>query len=615
MIICRGQRCFIRLSLSQRIQHIGLIISFVVLVISGLPLVHPDSAVSAFIIKSFGSMSTRGIVHRAAALLLIAICLYHLIFVILSKRGRSDFIALIPRKRDLQDLFHQINYNLGRVKIPPEFDRFSWIEKFDYWAAVWGVSVMITTGFLLWFHDLAMSFLPKWALDVLRIIHSYEALLAVVAIITWHLYHVHLSPARRSMSRIWLTGLISEDDMKAHHPLEYERMIREDCISQNLRELELPNPRLRLKVGYFSFACLALIGITGFGVNMLKQPPKPHTCISCHGAVQVSPFVSSSHKELTCDKCHSDSTLVWTIVPKLGSQDRDNASAEGDFQESHGKVNGEVCKRCHSDIRDLVVYHSIKLSHQEHWNQKVDCLECHSGVVHGGKSGMQIAPDMQTCRNCHDSRDIPNGCESCHVTKAVRMAPASDKEWVDGHKHEASRKGQNHCSQCHVDDFCTNCHSRFIRHPSGWMKDHAIEHLKATDSCDSCHEQSFCSSCHTKSRPASHDRDWQRMHGIGTIEQCNNCHQASLCQKCHSSMNQAPSSHTQTWSSSHGDLVKAGKGSCDICHKQTWCTDCHGTKMPHPEGWVMSGHKEMASFQPDSTCAKCHQKQYCGICH
>jgi len=231
----KNERYFERFSLSQRAQHIVLMICFMALVITGLPVRYPNSGASGIIVKSIGGMAARGVLHRIAAVGLIGVCIYHLFFVLLTKRGHDDFIALIPRKKDATDLIQQLKYYFGLSPTRPGYDRFNWIEKFEYLAMGWGSVIMAVTGLLLWFEGQAMLVLPLWVLDVARVIHSYEALLAFLAIIIWHLYHVHLNPEVFPMSKTWLTGLISEHEMKEHHPIEYERIMREEALRAEIK--------------------------------------------------------------------------------------------------------------------------------------------------------------------------------------------------------------------------------------------------------------------------------------------------------------------------------------------------------------------------------------------
>ncbi|MHB1458480.1 MAG: formate dehydrogenase subunit gamma [Armatimonadota bacterium] len=238
-----SERYFERLTLNQRIQHMVLIVSFTMLVLTGLPVRYPDTLPSYIVIHLVGGFATRSLLHRIAAVMLMGLVGYHVGFTILTPRGRSEFKALLPNVKDLFDSIRMMLFYLGFSSKQAKFDRYNFIEKFEYLAVGWGSVVMIITGLLLWFEVEAMMYLPKWILDVARVIHSYEGLLAFLAIIIWHFYHVHLNPEVFPMSKIWLNGKISEHDMKEHHPLEYERIIEEERM-KNLaaNSVDIPSP-------------------------------------------------------------------------------------------------------------------------------------------------------------------------------------------------------------------------------------------------------------------------------------------------------------------------------------------------------------------------------------
>jgi cytochrome b subunit of formate dehydrogenase len=149
------------------------------------------------------------------------------------------------KRKDIDDAFEVLMHNLGLTgwlyrkgilanffrqhpcwlfKEPPKYGRYSFIEKFEYLAVVWGSFVMIVTGFFMWQVELAMRLFPKYIFDVFVAIHSYEAILAFLAIIVWHMYNVHFAPAVFPMSRVFLTGKISRKQMMEEHPLEYEEI-------------------------------------------------------------------------------------------------------------------------------------------------------------------------------------------------------------------------------------------------------------------------------------------------------------------------------------------------------------------------------------------------------
>ena len=220
-----GEPEFERLTLNQRVQHWVLIASFTTLLITGLPLASPGSAIARGVITFLGGMGARAVIHRTAALVLVAICCYHLLFVLFSRRGYRDFRQLIPWLQDGKDVLQMLKFYFGFSPAPARFGRYNFIEKFEYLAVGWGSVVMIGTGALLWAPHLSLAFLPKWMMDVTLIVHSWEAILAFLAIIIWHMYNVHMNPSIFPMSRVWLTGKISRHELQENHPLEYERML------------------------------------------------------------------------------------------------------------------------------------------------------------------------------------------------------------------------------------------------------------------------------------------------------------------------------------------------------------------------------------------------------
>ena len=160
--------------------------------------------------------------HRVGAVALTGIGLYHLFYSMAFEAGRRDFGLLIPKLQDAKDALHQIGFFLGIKKDKPLYGRFSYIEKFDYWAVYWGMVVMITSGFILWFKDVAINQFGKFVYDIGREAHSDEALLATLAIVIWHFYNVHFNPKRFPGSLTWWNGRITLEEFKEEHPLEYE---------------------------------------------------------------------------------------------------------------------------------------------------------------------------------------------------------------------------------------------------------------------------------------------------------------------------------------------------------------------------------------------------------
>ncbi|MBI5116073.1 cytochrome b/b6 domain-containing protein [Candidatus Poribacteria bacterium] len=218
---------FVRLTLTERIQHVILFTSFFTLVLTGLPLVFSNAP---FIHKLFffpTSFWLRGIIHRIAGVTLIGVGIFQICYVMWSPHGNRDFRKIIPNPQDAKDSINLFLCNLGLREQRPRFGKFNFIEKFEYWALAWGTFIMALTGLMLWFQEASIALFPIWVLDIVRIVHGFEAILAFLAIIIWHMYNVHLNPEVFPMSRIWITGKISKEEMVEHHPLEYEEILKE----------------------------------------------------------------------------------------------------------------------------------------------------------------------------------------------------------------------------------------------------------------------------------------------------------------------------------------------------------------------------------------------------
>ncbi|MFH1069543.1 MAG: cytochrome b/b6 domain-containing protein, partial [Candidatus Glassbacteria bacterium] len=201
-----GRLYYERFSKAQRIQHILLLSSFTTLILTGVPLLFSDTWVVRTIFWVQGSFTIRGILHRVAAVTLLGVSVYHVFFCLFSPRGHRDLREMLPSPQDITNIFRMIWFNLGRRDTPPRFGRFNFIEKFEYYAVAWGSVIMLATGFCLWYPVEATILFPRWVLDIIRVIHGFEAILAFLAIIIWHMYNVHLNPEVFPMSRVWLNG-------------------------------------------------------------------------------------------------------------------------------------------------------------------------------------------------------------------------------------------------------------------------------------------------------------------------------------------------------------------------------------------------------------------------
>jgi predicted CXXCH cytochrome family protein len=218
-------RLYLRMTVNERLQHGTLVISFVTLVVTGFMLRFPDAWWVIHIRERFANVfQWRSAIHRIAGVTLVAAGAWHFAYLAFTARGRRLFLDLLPQPKDLTDAWGILRYNTGLAPQKPKFGRFSYIEKTEYWAMMWGSIVMGITGALLWFENTSIHLFTKLGYDVSRTIHLYEAILATLAIIVWHFYFVIFNPDIYPMNLSWLTGWLSEKEMMEDHPLELERL-------------------------------------------------------------------------------------------------------------------------------------------------------------------------------------------------------------------------------------------------------------------------------------------------------------------------------------------------------------------------------------------------------
>ncbi len=212
------QQAFVtRMPLRFRVQHAALLVSFFLLVLTGFALKFPDSW--------FASMLTlgehmRGLLHRIAAVVLIGVSVYHIFDIAITREGRRLVRDLFPTLDDVRGAWQNLSYYLGLTAQKPEFPRFNYAEKAEYWALVWGMFVMAGTGIMLWAKVVVGNLLPRWWLDIATAIHFYEAVLATLAIIVWHFYQVFFDPDVYPMNWAWWDGKMTLHHYREEHGLD-----------------------------------------------------------------------------------------------------------------------------------------------------------------------------------------------------------------------------------------------------------------------------------------------------------------------------------------------------------------------------------------------------------
>ena len=231
---------FFRFSLNERVQHWVLASSFIALVITGFALKFGWSLPG---VSAQAGAHARAWGHRVAAVVFMALAAYHVGYLIFSKRGRQALRDLLPRfgKRadllccvgsclrlgppsvsDWRDLVQMVRYNLGRTNERPALGRFTYAEKMEYFALVWGTLVMAVTGVILWFEVPFLNRYPFWSFELATVVHLYEAALATLAIVVWHFYFTIFNPDVCPLSRTMITGMIEREEMEREHSRELD---------------------------------------------------------------------------------------------------------------------------------------------------------------------------------------------------------------------------------------------------------------------------------------------------------------------------------------------------------------------------------------------------------
>jgi cytochrome b subunit of formate dehydrogenase len=190
-----------------RWQHGLIMVSFPVLVYTGFALTYPETWWAAPLVAWEARIGIRGLLHRIVAVVLVAGLLWHVISLIRNPRLRECLLGgLMFRFQDLRDMIRLQRYNLGLEAERPRFGRFSYIEKAEYWALMWGMVVMAVTGMLLWFNNATLRYLSNWITDIATAFHFYEAVLATLAIVVWHFYWTIFDPDVYPMDASWWHG-------------------------------------------------------------------------------------------------------------------------------------------------------------------------------------------------------------------------------------------------------------------------------------------------------------------------------------------------------------------------------------------------------------------------
>jgi formate dehydrogenase gamma subunit len=406
------KRTYRRFSLAQQIEHWLLTAAFTTLAVTGLSQKFAATGWGDRIIALLGGIETTRIIHRWAAIAIIAISLYHIIAVAYRVLVLQSRLTMLPSLKDVRDALDALRYNLGLAKNWPKMPRFNFGEKMEYWAMVWGMVLMGITGFMLWNPIATTRWLPGDFVPAAKVAHGAEAVLAVLAIIVWHSYNVHLKTFNKSM----FTGRLDEEEMRHEHALELELMQKELVGVPIPREVKRRRERIFIPVagvavvafavGLYLFATFEQTAITTIPpaeqaqafvpatpiptVTPTETPtpvptpvaaatpaetptasPIPHplegreNCLLCHALDAIKPFPANHERwgNPTCLACHAE-------------QDREPpepAAASPGFAAEVLPIFTAKCGDCHGTLGGLA-------------------LTDYDGIMKGGLSGPAITP-------------------------------------------------------------------------------------------------------------------------------------------------------------------------------------------------------------------------------
>jgi nitrate/TMAO reductase-like tetraheme cytochrome c subunit len=455
-------------------------------------------------------------------------------------------------------------------------------------------------------------------------------------------------------------------------------------ITPLFRRIRLPFTKRSLPLWVLLAAGLVVI-LPGTGAAIVYTN-QPIFCTSCHEmSLHYATWRQSAHRDVGCEDCHVVPGMLNMFKSKINALRLVKEHAAGDVRATaiQGHVRDANCKRCHPQTHDLITYHDLKITHKAHWEMGVSCTYCHDRVVHGpkwlytgvGKServntdvtAYKFTPTMEGCYRCHDGKKAPNTCSTCHVTLGERKPSAFNPAWVEAHRNEVSRHGEEDCQRCHVNTFCQACHRAANPHPGDWVQHHPEQarkdakgcyscHLAPAEekppdvknmafcrachglrqeheqlnwqqihgresladpaACQRCHTQSWCSDCHAISRP--HPQEWLARHPAEANrdpQNCRTCHTDQFCASCHEGKKGVPASHAKEWLNRHQFTARESTETCNVCHRTGFCQSCHAKKEPvsHGREWLTQ-HGPASKAQP-AACLLCHTEKDCNSCH
>jgi thiosulfate reductase cytochrome b subunit len=257
-------RYYRRFSATERVLHAFLMLSFVGCALTGLPLIFSDQAWAAVLAALLGGFRGAALIHRICATVMLAVFTIHVVLIVRRGFASRDWKgmlwgpdSLVPQPQDAIDLWNNFKWFIGRGP-RPTFDRWTYWEKFDYWAVFWGMAIIGGSGLLLWFPVFFSKFMPGFMFNLATLVHGEEALLAVGFIFTFHFFNGHLRPEKFPMDTVVFTGRIPEHELQEERAVEYRRLAEAGVLDSKLAP---PPTRESLVFGWFVGGTALVLGI------------------------------------------------------------------------------------------------------------------------------------------------------------------------------------------------------------------------------------------------------------------------------------------------------------------------------------------------------------------
>lgn len=255
-------RHVLRFGRVDRTLHGFLMLSFLGLAATGMPLLFSDAGWASVLARAFGGFAVSHVLHRVFATIMITVFTVHVARLVMRVwRGKDYSIfwgpsSMVPQPSDVTDMYRHILWFIGRGP-RPAFDRYAYWEKFDYWAVFWGMAIIGGSGLMLWFPEAFARIVPGWVFNIALVVHGEEALLAVGFIFTIHFFNSHLRPEKFPMDMVIFTGRVSEHELREERPAEYARLQARGALP----DAGPPSPRAWL-VGRIVGTIAVIVGLT-----------------------------------------------------------------------------------------------------------------------------------------------------------------------------------------------------------------------------------------------------------------------------------------------------------------------------------------------------------------